>query len=267
MSDGTFYSDRAGRARPRVNEEVSANAWPGLVALVQARIGDGSLARAFPRRDCRDERDAITGTDEDMFLDSLLAHIPELEGRALDPDVPVGTDAALDIVDFVALHIDRPTRRAPHDFFGHAHLSFRVHHADPFNDELPPGQVRFRNDIDLLFARNGIAFTLGDDMRIRRLGPPEARALISDLRPNSGDRRLDAKLNDAMARFLSRSPDDRRDALEKLWDAFEMVKHIESSEPSKNVKQPMSRLLDRAAPEPFHAELVVTAVSSSGVAG
>jgi hypothetical protein len=53
-----FHSDRVGRARPRVHEEVSANAWPGLVALIQARIRDGSLAHAFPRRACPDQRDA-----------------------------------------------------------------------------------------------------------------------------------------------------------------------------------------------------------------
>lgn len=172
MSDSTFYSDRVGHAKPRVNEEVTANAWPGLVALIEARIRDGSLACAFPRRDCTDRHDAITGTDEDMFLDSLLAHIPELDGRVLEADFPVSTNAALDIVDFVAAHINQPARRQTHVYFEHEHLSFRAHHANPFHDELSPGQAKFRDDIDLLFGRNGIAFTLGDDMRVRRLGPP-----------------------------------------------------------------------------------------------
>jgi hypothetical protein len=190
-----------------------------------------------------------------MFLDSLLAHIPELEGRILQADVPVSTDAALDIIDFVALHIDQPARRDPHSYFEHEHLSFRTYHADPFHDELSPGQVRYRDDIDLLFGRNGIAFTLGDDMRVHRLGPPEARSLISEFTPNSGDRQLDAKLNDATPRFLSRAPGDRRDALEKLWDAFEMVKHIESGGQTQNIKQSVTRLLDRAAPGPLRAEL------------
>jgi hypothetical protein len=107
----------------------------------------------------------------------------------------------------------------------------------------------------LLFDRNGIAFTLGNDMRVHRLGPPEARSLTSDFTPNCGDRQLDAKLNDAMTRFLSRVPGDRRDALEKLWDAFEMVKHLESGGQIRNVKQSVTRLLDRAAPEPLRAEL------------
>jgi hypothetical protein len=251
----TFYSDRAGRVRPRVNEEVTENAWPGLVALIQARIRDGSLARAFPLCDCRDAQDRITGTDEDVFLDSLLAHIPELEGRILQADVPVSTYAALDIIDFVALHIDQPIRRSSHEYFGHEHLSFCTHHDDLFDDELSPGQAKFRDDVDLLFGRNGIAFTLGNDMRVRRLGPAEARPLTSDFRPNSGDRQLDSKLNDAMTRFLSHAPGDRRDALEKLWDAFEQVKYIESGGQTRDVKHSVTRLLDRAVPGPLRIEI------------
>jgi hypothetical protein len=107
----------------------------------------------------------------------------------------------------------------------------------------------------LLFGRNGIAFTLGDDMRVRRLGPSEARSLLSDFTPNSGDRHLDAKLSDAITRFLSRAPGDRRDALEKLWDAFEILKNIESGGGTPNVKQSVTQLLDRAAPGPLHDEL------------
>ena len=58
-----------------------------------------------------------------------------------------------------------------------------------------------------------------------------------------------------MTRFLSRAPGDRRDALEKLWDAFEMVKHIESGGQTQGVKQSVTRLLDRAALGPLRAEL------------
>jgi hypothetical protein len=61
-------------------------------------------------------------------------------------------------------------------------------------------------------------------MRIRRLGPAEARPLISSLKPNAGDAALDHKIDDAVARFLSRHHTDHQDALEKLRDAFERLK-------------------------------------------
>lgn len=256
VSNNTFFSDRAGRARPRINEEVPANVWPGLLALVQSRIRDGSLARAFPQRDCPDGSGYVTGTDEDLFLTSLLAHIPGLDGRVLQEDEPRSTDVALDIIDFVALHIDQPTSRGFHSWYGHEHLFFADHDfEDPLGDVLTPGQSKLRDDVDLLFARNGIAFTLGDDMRVHRLGPPEARSLISAFRPNSGDKQLDAKLNTAMSRFLSRDRGDRRDALEKLWDAFEQVRNLELGGQVTDVKQSSTRLLERVAPEPFRGEL------------
>jgi hypothetical protein len=253
VSDSTFYSDRTGQAALRVSEDVSPNTWQGIAALIHARVRDGSLARAFPQHDCADGPGRITGTDEEMFLDSLEAHIPELHGVALDAGHPQATVTALDIIDFVALHIDQPSRRALHDFFGHEHLFFRDHHTDAlFGDELTPGQAKFRNDVDRLFARNGIAFTLGDDMRVRRLGPPEARPLISSFKPDSEDPQLDSKLNDATSRFLSRTPADRLDALEKLWDAFERLKTLELGGQLKNSA---TQLLDRAAPEPFRTVL------------
>ncbi|MEU1476116.1 hypothetical protein [Streptomyces sp. NPDC005760] len=105
--------------------------------------------------------------------------------------------------------------------------------------------MEFQRDIDLLFARNGIAFTLDDVLRVQRLGPPETRALISDFRPSTGDPRLDDKLSDAMARFLSRNPLDRRDALEKPWDAFERLKTLELGGDKKASSE---QLLLRAAP-------------------
>ncbi len=228
----------------RTGEDISANAWKGLTALIRRRIDDGSLARAFPLRDCPDGHGRITGTDKEMFLDSINAHIPGLTGSPLNANKPQSTVNALDIVDFVALHIDQPSHSDSHSFFGHSHLFFGNRNADPFDDALTPGQEQFQRDIDLLFARNGIAFTLGDDLRVRRLGPPEARPLISDFKPKTGDSTLDSKIDDAVTRFLSRNPIDRRDSLEKLWDAFERLKTLELGGQKKDS---VSKLLDRAA--------------------
>ncbi|MFG2004807.1 hypothetical protein ACGFNU_37230 [Spirillospora sp. NPDC048911] len=252
-TDSTFYSDRAGKAIPRTIEEVSGDAWRGLVALIRRHLSNGSLARAFPEQHCPDEGGAITGTDEEMFLDSLAGHIPRISHDVLLERQPPDTTTVLDIIDFVALHIDRPSRRSSHSYFRHEHLYFGDHRADDWlGDELTPGQAGLRDDINLIFARNGITFTLNEDMRVHRLGPPEARPLISDFKPATGDPQLDAKLNDAMTRFLSRAPADRQDALEKLWDAFERLKTLELGGQKKDSA---AKLLDATAPEPFRTEL------------
>jgi hypothetical protein len=248
VSDSAFFSDRTGQPVPRISEEINANAWRGLVALIEGRIGDGSLARDFPMRDCEDGVGYVTGTDEEMFIDSLKAHVPEIGNIPLATNRVPSAAVVLDILDFVALHIDQPNRRAFHRYFGHEHLFFSHN-----QQWMTRGEAQFRSDVDLIFARNGIAFTFGEDMRIHRLGPPEARQLISDFRPKTGDRELDAKLMDATSRFQSRNPSDRQDALEKLWDAFERLKTLE---PGANKKDSLAKLLAASvAMDPFRAEL------------
>ena len=124
VSDSTFFSDRAGQPVPRVSEEITTNVWRGLVALIESRLGDGSLARDFAMRDCEDGESYITGTDEDRFLDSLRALVPQAGSRPLNPNRLPGVAVILDILDFVALHIDEPASRTFHSYFGHQHLFF-----------------------------------------------------------------------------------------------------------------------------------------------
>ncbi|TMR88004.1 hypothetical protein [Nonomuraea basaltis] len=85
------------------------------------------------------------------------------------------TTTALDVIDFVALHIDKPSFTGGHTWgFAHPHYSFDTRERDPFIDgPLTPGQEQFQDDIEQIFRRTGIAFTLGSDMRVHRLGPPK----------------------------------------------------------------------------------------------
>lgn len=61
---------------------------------------------------------------------------------------------------------------------------------------------------------------------------------------NTGDEELDRLLEYARLHFLSPKLDDRRDATEKLWDAFERMKTLE---PGADKKAQADALLDRAA--------------------
>ena len=271
MPDDTFYTDRIGQVTPRSSEEISPPAWRGVVVLIQQRMDDGSLAHAFPDYRCPDDhgRNTITGTDATNFFNALEANVPQLirppvepVGRwadrfsrtPLDPDITPRTTTALDVIDFVALKIEQPSSTIRHSWNGdHTHYYFGEDELTIVSDgQLTAGQQQFRDEIDQIFRRNGIAFTVGDDLRIHRLGPPEARALISDFRPNTGDIKLDALLNDAFARFVSRLPADRQDALEKLWDGFERLKTLQLGGQKQHS---IAQLLDNAAPAPFRAIL------------
>jgi hypothetical protein len=69
----------------------------------------------------------------------------------------------------------------------------------------------------------------------------------------TGDSTLDTLLDDSRRRFLDPRPTIRRDALEKLWDAWERIKTIESGE---DKKQTTKMILDTAASEPTFRELL-----------
>jgi hypothetical protein len=271
VSERSFYSDRVSGAMPRTREEVTPSAWKGLVTLIRQRIDDGSLGQAFPQRGCRDDPLQITGTNHAAFYDMLEALVPSLRRQTdpwglgpvaatkpapLDPDKSPSTSTALDVVDFVAQRIAAPLRHSGnyHAFFDHYHLAF-----DP-----GVGQRQFQSDVDEIFARNGIAFTLGGNLQVRRLGPPEARPLLSEFTPNTGDQRLDELLRTALTRFLSRNKSDRQDALEKLWDAFERLKTLEFG---GDKKASIVALINRAAPNSGlrdHLDAEATALTRIG---
>ena len=89
------------------------------------------------------------------------------------------------------------------------------------------GQQQFLEEVSLLFARNGLAYELGANGEARRLLPqPLAEALASTLFA-PGDRETDRLLEAARHRIASPKLEDRQDALQKLWDAFERLKTLE----------------------------------------
>jgi hypothetical protein len=250
-----FYSDRTIGSVPRTGEEITHEVWQGLVALITRRIDDGSLAREFPQRRCPDVAEAITGTDEERFEIALNTVVPQLQRESAPvPEVKSpfsiyrapSTPVALDVVEFVGRYIAEPSGRLNIRLHLHEHLSFE-------NYSRHVGQEKFRAEVEQIFARNGLAFTIGEDMRVQRLGPAEARPLLSDFTPKTGDADLDAALRAAHTRFLSRDPQGQYDALKDLWDAFERLKTLElGGDKGASIRQ----LVDRAAPDsPFRDRL------------
>jgi len=159
--------------------------------------------------------------------------LPNLEYPLDRHEVPELFDV-LDLIEFIGQHISLPNKNWWHSYFRHYELDF----------DREDGKHRFRQDVNYVFERNGVAFTLDKVMRVRRLGPPESRQVVAELTPDSGDSKLDALVVDARNRFLSARPGDRHLALEKLWDAFERLKTLESG---TNKKQQVSALLERVS--------------------
>lgn len=230
MSD--LFSDREGAPRPRTKSTIERTSWEGILALILALQNDGSLGYGFPER-CFDSPDP-TGTDVHSFRRHVTAHVPEIEEQVWYSGEPPPTLAILDFVELVANSIGEPIERSYHEFPRHRHLAF----------DRQAGLARFVTDINRLLARGGIAFQMDGAGTVRRLGPPLLRDALAEAVFHTGDRDTDQLLGLAMERILSPKPQDRIDALEKLWDAFERVKTLE---PGADKKKSVNALLDRAA--------------------
>ncbi|RWO78398.1 MAG: hypothetical protein EOS18_19010 [Mesorhizobium sp.] len=146
------------------------------------------------------------------------------------PDTPV----ILDLLEFCASAVGEPIKGSYHSYFGHHHLGWNR----------DAGLTRFVADVNLLFRRNAVAYELTSTGQARRLLPQPIANALGWAMFQTGDAETDRLLEAARQRFLSPRPEDRQDALEKLWDAFERLKTLE---PGANKRAQADALLDRVA--------------------
>jgi hypothetical protein len=146
------------------------------------------------------------------------------------------TLAVMDLLEFCEKYVASPEQGGYHSFYRHHHLTFDV----------GAGKAAFRNEVNTVLARNGIAFEMGDDGAMARFGPAE---LMQDLRNatfNTGDAQLDEFLEDAREKYTSPDLKERKEALEEIWDAFERLKSIEDG---KDKKATVAALIAKAIPD------------------
>lgn len=230
-SMSTYFTDREYGPRPASIDTIDDRLWAGLYTLIQTRIGDGSFGLRFPEQ-CPDGNGPC-GCDEQSFHRVLSAEVPWVDwplSASAAPQTPV----ILDLLEFCGRAVGEPIQGAYHSFFGHHHLSW--------NREA--GLQSFVSDVNMLFRRNALAFELTAAGEARRLLPAPLAEAIGWTLFQTGDAETDRLLETARLRILSPKLDDRRDALEKLWDAFERLKTLE---PGPNKRVQADALLDRVA--------------------
>ena len=235
----TYFSEREEGKISRDNEEIDDSVWSGIQALIQARIDDGSFGAKYPIT-CSDGG-GIIGTNEGAFEQAMQADIPNLQEQIYYPwnEKPQRTLAQrtldiLDMIEFCWRCIGKPIRKDYHEFFKHHHLDFNIE----------AGRDEFRDDINRIFRRNGLAYELTEHGHIERLAPPVLREeLASDQFP-TGDAELDRMLETARRKFCDPNEAIRREALESLWDAWERLKTLGDR---SNKKTQITSLLDHIA--------------------
>lgn len=237
MSD-LYFSEREHGPKPRTENEIGASVWGGLVAYINALIDNGYFGDKFPEM-CPDN-DGVIGTSRSTMSMAVSAEFPELSVPLQAFEAP-STLLILDFLEFCHEHVAKPIQGRYHQFFGLHHLSFDV----------AQGQEEFRQRVNRIFSRNGIAFELQNTGQVSRLAPPVVSDVLKGAIFRTGDPLLDSMLESARAKYLNPSLQVRLEALEKLWDAWERIKTLEYP-PDK--KKSVSVLLEKASNEPKFRE-------------
>lgn len=227
----TYFTDREYGVRLPTIDNIDERLWAGLYSLIQTRIGDGSFGLRFPEQ-CPDGNGPC-GCDEQAFQRVLAAEVPWIEWPLSPSQVP-DTPVILDLLEFCAGAVGEPIQGAYHSFFRHYHLSW----------DRDAGLARFVADVNLLFRRNAVAYELTPTGQARRILPQPLADALGWTLFRTGDAETDRLLEAARQRILSPKPEDRQDALEKLWDAFERLKTLK---PGANKREQADALLDRVA--------------------
>jgi AbiJ-like protein len=229
-----LFTERHGAIKPRTAEALDDTARSALLNLVRARMDEEWFGLAFPEK-CPDGY-AHAGTDfakMQATMDGYGLHWPR---QAVDPESPLSDGAVFDLVEFSYEHVAEARNPEFHRYWGHSHYTY----------DLETGRGKFAHDVNRIFERNGMAFELVDGEVIRRAPAGIDDALAQTLF-QSGDAQLDKLLEAARQKFLHRNLDIRREALEKLWDAWERLKTLE---PGKDKKASTTALLDKVTSEP-----------------
>lgn len=222
----SYFSDRELGESPRINENINISVWNGLYSIIQQFVANNALAAAFPLQ-CPDNM-GIYGCDEFLLQDRIKALIPSFNipfQRLVEPVLSpfedsihkstLDTYAVLDLIELIYKNLSDPVRIGSiHSYFNHYHLKF---------EDTDINKKEFKGQLNELFGRNGIAYSLNDDGNIIRILPTPIDAVIHE-KVTTLDERLNTLLCESIQNILLPKKENRIKALERIWDAFERLK-------------------------------------------
>lgn len=245
MGTDSYFSEKEGIAQSdNTDENLSPEFWAGVVAIINARVEDGSFAQSFPDN-CMDDPLPFQ-TDRRALGDLFSAEHGDIGWPLRQGDVPK-VHQALDAIEFFVRIVSQVTDRNPHVSSSHGHLH---DHFSKFDREA--GQKQLIDDTNRLLRRCGHPFEINSEGIASRLGPPTFRETLQVAIFSTGDVVLDDFLEIARSKYLSPDLQVRMEALEKLWDAWERLKSLLPGDKKTSTKA----LLDGVTAEPHLRETI-----------
>ena len=237
-----LFTERRDGSKPRTSETLSTVAKQELLLIISEKFKAHWFGFSFPGL-CPDGDAFVCGTNYQTLKKKLSAYdLPDVD--ALDSmkesELP-SDDATFDLLEFSFETMAEAKSYDFHSYFRHDHYNF----------DQESGRAQFTKEVNRVFERCGIAFELKDG-EITRLAAAVLHESLERARFRTGDAHLDGLLDTARQKFLSRSLEVRKEALEKLWDGWERLKTLEATDK----KTSATILLDKASAEPtFRARL------------
>ena len=221
--------------KPRVLETLDTNVRVAVLQMIQTRITNNAFGLAFPDQ-CADGR-GNAGTDKRALQADMAGFHVVWPSAAIDMDQDEVTDAQIfDLLEYSFEHVAKPVPRDFHSYFSHHHFDY---------DQLS-GRQDFLADVNRLFEHNGLAYELREG-QVERTAPTVLQQVLTHRAFSTGDATLDQLLTTAHDKFLNRDLTIRREALEKLWDAWERLKSLRDPQ---DKKRSIQMLLDHSTSEP-----------------
>ncbi|WP_235906670.1 stationary phase or STEss regulating sigma factor [Yersinia rochesterensis] len=246
-----YFSDKEKGFVQITNNGVSMIVWTGLVSYINVLVCKGYFGKYFPE-ECPDGQGCI-GTNEDTFKAALQAEIPnigwplgvgpedvDLYGYRSRTQVTFIPDylVVMDLLQFCYKHVAAPVESNDyHSYYRHTH----IHDFD-----VDTGRNEFLEKVNVIFARNGMAYELQKSGEIIRLLSLELVQMMSSVNVPA-EVELKKILARANAKIVNFDVQVRYDAVKELWDFWERLKSIHN--PS-NKKISAKQLLDDAAATP-----------------
>ncbi len=227
----SLYTERHGMRSPiETTYDISLKAYSLLYDCCEKYYEN--LAWKYPEY-CPDSPDksVCCGINLTMFNEDMEYEIPTLFRRDGMIDKPHSTRnvfeaeprvdsydqfALLDLIEFIAQNIRDITRRNNHSYYRHDHITF---------DSTNETAGYFVKEINSIFKKTGLLYQLTDQLLVERI--EEATVLSKEMEVivnQVQEPGLKELVMTAIQKHKSPYPSDQRDAVEKIWDAFERLK-------------------------------------------
>lgn len=221
----SYYTERNGLRTPIEHTyEISYEMYAMIFDCCEKYFDN--LACKYPE-ECPDGK-GCCGLSYEKFNTALTFEIPRIfkdsrgcigkpkKSLIYEEDDKYDQYALLDLIELIAHEIYDITDRHYHQYFRHYDISFGT---------TTLIRSKFRTEINDIFKKTGLLYKLNDDGTVERI--VENTPLTSEIEETvksikeKGTREL---IEEAITDYKMPKPNARRDAAEKIWDAFERLK-------------------------------------------